>query len=183
MITRQEQESARQRAAEIVRKAGVFVRPDELQQMEIADFGLSELETSGAQILTLVDTDQIAAKMLIMFPYQTEPEHTHVPIGEYKGKEETIRCEWGVLHLFVPGEPTPSPQVSPPAHRRETYTVWHEIVMQPGEQVTLEPGTPHWFQGGEEGALIWSFSTKVTDNKDVFTDTDIRRQTVIVDAK
>lgn len=181
MITRQEVALAKQRATDILKKTGLILTSEEIDTMEVADFGLSELDISGAQILTLVNTDQIAVKLLVMLPNQTEPEHTHVRIGNYNGKEETIRCEWGELYLFIPGEMTGEPKGSPPAHRRSTYTVWHEVVLQPGEQTTLSPNTPHWFQGGPQGAVIWSFSTKATDGKDVFSDSSIVRQTVMVD--
>jgi D-lyxose ketol-isomerase len=181
MITRAEFNRARRRAAEILAKTGLVVRQDEIDAMEVADFGLSELEISGAQIVTLVDTGQIAAKLLVLFPGQTEPEHTHVRIGGYAGKEETIRCAWGELFLYVPGEAANPPRCQPPAHHRGTYSVWHEVALSPGEQVTLAPNTPHWFQGGPQGVVIWSFSTKAVDGNDVFSDPDIVRQTVIVD--
>jgi D-lyxose ketol-isomerase len=181
MITRSEYNQARERAMEMLAKTGLVIRQDELDGMEVADFGLSELELSGAEILTLVNTDKIAAKLLVLFPKQTEPEHNHTRLGNYEGKEETIRCEWGELYLYAPGEPAAHPKGCPPAHRRSTYTVWHESVLGPGQQVTFEPNTPHWFQGGPHGAVIWSFSTKAVDAKDVFTDPSIVRQTVIVD--
>lgn len=181
MITRQEQASARERARELLRQAGVVARQDELDSIEVADFGLGELELSGAQILTLVDTEQVAAKVLVMLPHQTEPEHRHPRLGEYPGKDETIRCQWGELYLYVPGEPTPEPRGAPPAHRRRTYTVWHEHVLRAADQVTLPHNALHWFQGGPEGAVIWSFSTKAVDVADVFTDPDVRRETVVTD--
>jgi D-lyxose ketol-isomerase len=160
-------------------KLGLAVLPGELERMEVADFGLGELEQSGGQIVTLVDSEQVAVKLLIMFPGQTLPEHAHVPKGSYAGKEETIRCEWGKLHLFLPGEPETNPRAYPPASRKQWYLARREIALGPGEQVTVPPGTPHWFQGGAEGAVVWSFSTKATDNDDVFTDPDVRRQTII----
>ena len=164
-----------QKTVEILSQTGLTLKPEEIEQMEIADFGLGEIEVSGAQIITLVDTPQIAAKILVMLPGQTEPEHTHPAIGDYAGKEETIRCEWGELYLFSPGEPTLNPKGHPPTHRRETYTVWKEDILHPGDQVTFPPNTPHWFQGGPQGSVIWSFSTKVIDKKDVFTDPKIIR--------
>lgn len=181
MITRTELESARRRAMEMLERAGIVARPDELERIEVADMGLSELEQSGVQILTLVDTDEIAAKVLVSFPWQTEPEHKHPRLGEYAGKEETIRCQWGKLYLYGPGEPTPNPKGRPPEHRRHAYTVWHEVVLRPGDQVTFPPDTPHWFQGGPDGAVFWSFSTKATDVADVFTDPEVQRVTVVVD--
>ena len=180
-ITRAKHEEARTRAAEFVKRAGIPVTDKELANIETADLGLGELEESGVQILTLVDTEEVAAKVLVMLPNQTEPEHWHPPLGDYPGKHETIRCHWGELYLYEPGEPAPSPKGSPPSHRRHTYTVWHEHILRPGDQVTLAPNTPHWFQGGPEGAVIWSFSTKAVDVRDGFTDPEVRRETVIID--
>ncbi|MBI4786463.1 MAG: hypothetical protein HY782_05390 [Chloroflexi bacterium] len=81
--------------------------------------------------------------------------------------------------LFTPGEPTASPNAFLPPHRRDGYTARHEIVLRPGDQVTLPPNTPHWFQGGPHGAVIWSLSTQAIDNQDVFTDPSVRRQTIV----
>ena len=78
----------------------MVLKPEEIEAMEIVDFGLGEIEISRAQIITLIDTDQIATKILVMLPGQTEPEHTHPAFGEYNGIEETIRCEWGELYLY-----------------------------------------------------------------------------------
>jgi len=81
----------------------------------------------------------------------------------------------------MPGEPTPTPKARPPAHRKHTYTVWHETILHPGDQLTSPPNTFHWFQAGPEGAVVWSFSSRPTDVEDVFTDPDVRRKTVIAD--
>jgi len=181
MITRAEQRRAQQRAAELLQKTGLAFRPDELANIEVADFGLGELEISGAQIVTLVNTDKIAVKLLALTPGQVLPEHAHPRLGDYEGKEETLRCAWGELYLYGPGEPTPNPRGRPPAHRRHTYTVWRETILRPGDQVTFPPNTLHWFQAGPEGAVVWSFSTKAVDVRDVFTDAQIARQTLIVE--
>lgn len=182
MITRAQFESVKKRAIEILAKAGVVVNQHEIDRIEVADFGLGEPEQSGAQIITLVDTGNIAVKLLVMLPRQTEPEHVHPRIDDYAGKEETIRCEWGRLYLYSPGQPTPHPKARPPEHRKHTYTVWRETILQPGRQITLAPGTPHWFQAGPEGCVFWSFSTKATDYADRFTDPDIQRKTIVVDS-
>jgi len=181
MITQAEQRRAQQRAAELLQKTGLAFRPDELASIEVADFGLSELETTGAEIQTLVDTGRLVVKLLTLFPDQTLPEHIHPRLDSYEGKEETIRCEWGELFLYGPGEPTPEPGGRPPAHRRQWYTVWHEYRLHPGEQVTLQPNTPHWFQGGPMGAVIWSITTRAADLQDVFTDPQVARQTMILE--
>ena len=181
MIARAEDESARRRAAELLKKSGIALRPKELDGIEVADLGLGELDETGLQILTLVDTGAVSAKLLVLFGGQTFAEHRHPPLGGYPGKEETFRCEYGELYLYTPGEPAPAPKATPPAGRRHTYTVWRETVLRPGDQATSPPDTLHWFQAGPEGAVVWSFATRPTDIEDVFTDPDVRRETVVVD--
>ncbi len=179
MITTMEYEQAQRRATVLLAQTGLALRQAEIDGIEVADFGLGELEISGAQIVTLVNTERIAAKLLVLFPSQTEPEHTHPRLGAYEGKEETIRCEWGEVYVYAPGEPASHPRACPPEHRKHTYTVWHEHVLRPGDQVSFQPNTPHWFQAGPHGTVIWSFSTKAIDVQDTFTDPQIVRQTVI----
>ncbi|MCI0418396.1 MAG: D-lyxose/D-mannose family sugar isomerase, partial [Acidobacteria bacterium] len=52
---------------------------------------------------------------------------------------------------------------------------YREICLKPGEQHTLVPDTLHWFQAGPEGAVVSEFSTRSTDEADVFTDPRIKR--------
>lgn len=181
MITRDQYTSAQQRAATMFARTGLALTRLELSEIAVADFGLSELDCTGGQILTLVDTQEIAVKLIAMFPGQVLPEHRHPPMGEYPGKAETLRCEWGVLYLYQEGDATYDPKGHPPQHRLDSYTVWHEVVLHQGEQVTLSPNTLHWFQGGPDGAVVWSFSSRATDIEDVFTNKKIQRQTVVVD--
>jgi D-lyxose ketol-isomerase len=47
--------------------------------------------------------------------------------------------------------------------------------------MTLEPGTKHWFQAGEKGAVMYSFSTVARDVLDGFTDPNVERVTQIQD--
>ncbi len=185
MITRTEYEAAQAQAAALFLRTGIAVRQAELDQIAVADFGLGELEQTGAQILTLLDTAEIAVKLIALFPGQTLPEHRHPPLGDYPGKAETLRCEWGEVRLYV--DPGPSGGLEdgasgrPPVHRRDTYTVWKEVILLPGEQMTLQPDTLHWFQPGPEGCVVWSFSSRAVDVQDVFTDREITRETVVID--
>ena len=181
MITRSEYEAAQRRATDILRRTGISLHEDEFARISVADFGLGELSTSGAQILTLLDTDEVAVKLIVLFPGQTLPEHRHPPLGDYPGKAETLRCEWGKAYLYVPGAPTPEPRAEVPPHRRDTYTVWNAEVLNPGAQVTLPPNQRHWFQGGPRGAVVWSFSSRAADTEDIFTDPDVERETVVAD--
>ncbi len=63
-----------------------------------------------------------------------------------------------------------APQLQTAARPRNTFTVWHEIELNPGDQYTLKPDTKHWFQAGDEGAIVSEFSTRSRDESDIFTD-------------
>jgi len=179
MITRSELEMARTLARQYLDRAGIVLSPLETQRIEVADFGLGELWQTGMQLVTYVNTDRVCAKELVLLPGQTCPEHRHPPVNDGPGKEETFRCRWGTLYLYVPGEPERRPLARPPAHRQEYYTVWHEIVLHPGDQYTLAPDTPHWFQAGPDGAVVSEFSTHSDDESDIFVDPAVQRVTVV----
>ncbi len=179
MISREEYRAAQKRAKEYLDRAGIVITPEEEAHIEVADFGLGDLEHTGLQLVVYVNTDRVCAKELVLFPRQTCPEHRHPPVEGEPGKEETFRCRWGQVFLYVPGEPTPNPKARPPKGREHTYTVWHEIVLNPGDQYTLPPDTLHWFQAGDEGAVVSEFSTRSRDEADIFTDPEIQRATIV----
>jgi D-lyxose ketol-isomerase len=181
MITTQELRSRREDAYAMFRRAGLFVTATEKDRIEIADFGLGEFTQTGLAVLVYVNTSRCCAKELAMWPRQTCPEHRHPPVGADPGKEETFRCRWGRVYLYVSGDKTHAAGCSPPAAPAGAYTVWHEVVLNPGEQHTIEPGTLHWFQAGEEGCVVSEFSTRSTDENDVFSDSRIERITKVLD--
>lgn len=165
-------ELARERALEFYEKAHIVLTQEEKNRIEVADFGLNDLEHTGLQLLTYVNTERCCAKEMVLFPHQTCPEHRHPPVGGKDGKEETFRCRWGRVYLYVPGKKTENMECTPP---KGTYTVFHEILLQPGEQYTIYPDTLHWFQAGDMGAVISEFSTKSSDETDIFSDKNIVR--------
>lgn len=146
---------ARERAAAMLAAAGIVLTPDEREEIEVADFGLGQLEEIGLQLVVYVNTERVCAKELVLFPGQTCPEHRHPPIDGAPGKEETFRCRTGTVHLHIEG--------------------LDEIVLQPGEQWTIPPDTLHWFRAGSDGAIVSEFSTQSRDDYDVFTDPTIIR--------
>jgi D-lyxose ketol-isomerase len=155
VLTRAQLEAAQERAAAMLAEAGIVLTPGEREAIEVADFGLSRLEEVGLQVVVYANTERVCAKELVMFPRQTCPEHRHPPFGGEPGKEETFRCRSGLIHLHVEGA--------------------GEIVLRPGEQYTVPPNTLHWFQAGDEGAIVTEFSTRSRDELDVFTDPQIVR--------
>ncbi len=148
-------DEARERAAAALEEAGIVLTDAERAAIEVADFGLDQLEEVGLQLLVYVNTDRCCAKELVLFPNQACPEHRHPPVGDDPGKEETFRCRRGSVTLRVAGSP--------------------EIVLQPGEQFTIPPNTLHSFSAGPEGAIVSEFSTRSRDETDVFSDPRIVR--------
>ena len=176
MITKEQYEQAQQKTLKMFQDAQIALTPAEAQRIEVADFGLDDLERTALQLITYINTDRVCAKELVLFPRQTCPEHRHPPVAGEQGKEETFRCRTGEVYVCVPGEPTAHPRAVPPAGDEAYYTVWHEVILQPGEQYTLAPNTLHWFQAGPEGAIVSEFSTTSRDESDVWTDPRIDRR-------
>ena len=181
MISKEQFLMAQQEAREYLIRAGIIITQEESANIEVADFGLDELDQTGLELVVYVNTDRVCAKELVLFPRQTCPEHRHPPVAGEPGKEETFRCRWGEVYLYVPGEATACPKARPPKGREQTYTVWHEIILRGGDQYTLHPNTLHWFQAGDEGAVVSEFSTKSRDESDVFTDPQIQRAPKVAD--
>lgn len=164
-------ENAEKRARDFYEKAGIVVLDSE--EIEVADFGKNDLENIGLQLCVYINTERVCAKEMVLFPHQTCPEHRHIMTNGAEGKEETFRVRYGKVYLYVEGD-----------GRKEdisaklpdsTTSVYHEIILTPGMQHTIYPGTLHWFQAGPEGAVISEFSTRSTDETDEFTDKEIVR--------
>jgi D-lyxose ketol-isomerase len=182
MITQQQYESVIERSGQMLAQARIVLTPEERARFEVADFGLGELEKTGLEIITYVNTERVCAKELVMLPHQTCPEHRHPTLGDRLGKEETFRCRWGTVYLYVPGPLAAQRACRPPEGSEAYYTVGHQICLKPGEQYTLFPDTLHWFQAGPEGAIVSEFSTRSTDDQDIFTDPRIKRMPEIAKA-
>ncbi|MEH7222970.1 D-lyxose/D-mannose family sugar isomerase [Bacillus sp. JJ1566] len=175
MISRKEFDLIKEETLEYFKKCKIVLTEEEIARIEIADYGLNRVREIGLQLMVYINTERCCAKDLVLLPNQTCPEHLHPPVGESPGKEETFRCRYGTVYLYVPGPAVDQPKATIPEDKKDTFTVWNEIVLKPGEQYTLEPNTLHWFQAGEEGAVVSEFSTKSTDEYDVFTDREIKR--------
>jgi D-lyxose ketol-isomerase len=181
VILREEYIRAQERAEELLARAGIPVLEEEIARIEAVDFGLSNLEVEGLQLLTMFETDRLAGRILIMTPNQTEPEHWHPPFGSDPGKQEIIRAFWGELRFYLPGESNMEKGFLVKG-KEDVYTMRREVLLSPGQTLVLEPGTLHWFQAGEQGAVFYSYSTMIKDGADGFTDPHVVRKTVIVES-
>jgi D-lyxose ketol-isomerase len=180
MITRNELNEACGKALGMIEAAGIRLTEAEKKKITAADFGLGRLSEEGIQILTLFETDRVAGKILVLLPKQTIPEHWHPAVGNDPGKEEIIRAISGELFFYIPGTDTVERGFIVTG-KDDFYTMRHEVVLDPGDQLILTPGTRHWFQAGKRGAVMYSFSTTVRDILDRFSDPGVKRETVIVD--
>ena len=165
------------KALDYFEKANIVLTDEEKQNVEVADFGKGMVNDIGLQLVVYVNTERVCAKEMVLLPYQTCPEHKHIPSNNASGKEETFRCRYGEVYLYVEGEKNVAEiKAKIPA---SDITVFHEVVLKPGEQYTIMPETLHWFQAGPNGAVISEFSTRSTDETDIFTDRSIIRETKI----
>lgn len=173
-MKRNDIEEARAKALAMYEKANIILTDEEKANVEIADFGLNDFYTTGLSLVVYVNTKNCCAKEMVLQPRQTCPEHIHAPIKDigYKGKEETFRCKYGKVYLYIDGKTVTDIKANVPD---EYYSVFHEIVLLPGQQFTMLPNTWHWFQSGDEGAVISEFSTSSRDECDYFRNPDIRR--------
>ena len=178
-MTRTEFKQQVNAALQLYQKAGIVLTEREKENIEVCDHGIGMVEKVGIQLLTYINTERVCAKEIVLTPGQTCPEHKHVPTNGQQAKEETFRCRYGRVYLYVPGE---GRKEDIQARIPETdVSVFCEIVLNPGDQYTIMPETWHWFQAGEEGAVVSEFSTKSTDETDQFTDKRLFRTPIITD--
>jgi D-lyxose ketol-isomerase len=168
--------NARKRAARLLEKAHIAVTPLEAERIEVSDFGLGDIDNIGLLVVIYENNDRYCAKEIVLLPRQICPEHRHPPVGGNEpGKQETFRCRWGEVFLYIPGEPTPDPRARIPERYRQFFTIWKEVVLRPGDQYTLPPDTLHWFQAGDKGAVLSEFSSTSRDENDIWTDPRLER--------
>lgn len=179
MLTMSQAEEAQRRAGAMLTQAGIVLAPGELEAIEVDDFGFGQLDEIGLQSLVYVSTSRVCAKELVLFPEQTCPEHRHPP-HRGPGKEETYRCRSGLVYVYIEGEPTPEPACRPPRADLGVYMAWHEVVLRPAEQLSLEPNVLHWLHAGPEGAVVSEFATACPPGVDIFTDPAVEPETTVV---
>jgi D-lyxose ketol-isomerase len=171
-----EKDRLREKVLKMLQQAGIVITKEEKKNIEIADLGLNDIKNCGLQVVVYENNDRYCAKELIQFPRQLCLEHRHPRIDDSNiGKQETFRCRWGELYLYVDGEPTPGPKARVPEKYLGYLTVWKEIVLRPGDQYTLPADTKHWFQAGDEGCIVSEFSSASIDEEDIFSDPRVRR--------
>lgn len=176
-MTKKEFADMQQKAAAfLLDKAHIIIKEEEAKTIEVIDYGFKNEPYIGLQVFTYVNTEKCCAKEIIMFPHQTCLQHRHPPVNGNAGKEETFRCRYGTVYLYVPGIRTENPKATiPDGHAEYLKEAECEIILNAGDQYTLQPDTWHWFQSGDEGCVVSEFSTQSTDENDILTDPRIIR--------
>ncbi len=127
----------------VLEQAHIILTEAEKQHIEIAHFNLPDYPRSGLQLLTYCNSPLYCAKELVLFADQTCPEHRHPPYKDRPGKQETFRCRWGEVYLFVDDpaltlnqDAQGNPVCRPPQGDEEWYTCDRFILLR------LESSTP-----------------------------------------
>ncbi len=171
MLKKDDYDRLKAASAEYFKKAGIAVTEKEMQAFQVAEYDLGCVDTIGLELIEYVNTERCCAKELVLLPGQICPEHRHPPVCGEIGKEETFRCRYGTVYLYVAGEPnTDEIKAHIPEGMEQYFISRHETVLHPGDQYTIFPNTLHWFQSGEEGCIVSEFSTKSRDEFDIYTD-------------
>lgn len=178
MISYTESEKLKDKAAELIRESGISFTQEEKMKMDTADFGLSNILSEGAEIMTLALTDKIAFRVVALIDGQTEPEHWHVSVNGYSGKEETIRVVKGILRVCTEGDDNLEKECIP-VGKEKYYTCRHERILHRDEVITFQAGQKHWFQAVNGSCVVYCISTTAHDNLDPFSDPNIVRKTII----
>lgn len=172
----------RQQVINFLQQAHITITEEEKARIEIASFDLPDYPRSGLQLLTYCNSTRYCAKELVLFPNQVCPEHLHPPFEGSIGKQETFRCRWGEVYLFVDDpslrlnqNDSGKPICSKPEGDEQWYQCDRFILLKAGDQYTIKPNTLHWFKAGEMGAVVSEFSSESRDELDVFTDPRVRR--------
>jgi len=168
----------KERALKLFEQANIILTRTEKDSIEIVDFGLGKIGKFGLQIITYVNTEKVCAKELVLLPNQVCPEHKHPKRKFDDGKEETFRCRYGKVYLYVGEEQAGAGSINLPKGEEKYFTATKEVILYPGDQYTIFPNTLHWFKADKEGAVVSEFSTKSTHEDDLFTDPRICRSPI-----
>lgn len=169
-------ENYKQRVEDLFIKSKIVLTDEELDSIDYADFGLNNIEEEALNLILYVNNDRYCAKEMVLLPNQTCPEHLHPDLDNIEGKQETFRCRYGKVYLYTDEETNQTERsVEPPEKSQEYYTAKKEIVLEAGQQYTIEPRIKHWFKAGPEGAVISEFSSPSYDEFDIFTNPNVKR--------
>lgn len=164
---------------EIYENSKIVLTNEEIAKIDYADFGLNNWGEEGLNLILYVNNDRYCAKEMALLPKQTCPEHMHPSWNGNVGKQETFRCRWGDVYLYIEDSKPLNLEdvgIKLPEKNRRYYTASKGYHLNAGEQYTIPPETKHWFQAGDVGAVVSEFSSPSYDEYDVFTNPNVKRE-------
>lgn len=169
-MKRSEVNAALQQAVECFTKNGWALPPQ--PRWDLTDFGLGDFERCGLILVNLCEEDEYCEKLMYARRGMMTPMHHH---GQ---KKEDIICRWGRLKITV--EPSDKQWVLKRNGESIVVSKPTELVLDPGERVTLWPGMWHEFEPVSEECIIGEVSTYNDDEYDNhFRDPNVGRFPVI----
>jgi len=147
--------SIRNKVRNLISESGVVVPKN--SPLEISHhYGIDKFYETGLCMLTVVN-EGYCKKLLISLPDQVHPTQWH------KQKTETFVVLYGEVILFLDDD--------------------EEVVLFPGETVTIRPETRHCFIGGKDGCVIEEISTTHFVDDSYYEDSSIsennNRKTIV----
>lgn len=127
------------------------------QDLWVSDYGLGEYARVGlAAIILLNDEEgQYLGLDIFLLPDQMLAEHYHLATAKCPAKLEGWIVRNGISYVYGEGEPTQPIHAVIPESQQAHVTVYHEVVLQPGEATRLNRREArHWQFAGPEGAII-----------------------------
>jgi len=164
MLFKMEKEGARKKAMLVLFGAGTRLTEAEQEQVQVEDYNCNNLKQIGSQRLVMVNNAQIYAAETVLFPNQIRPELRH------PNRAVTLRCREGKVYLYTEGEQFDKIHAKIPRGKDADFTVFHEIIIEPGQQLEIPADTRYWMQGSlEAGAVILELSGPYNPAQDIFT--------------
>lgn len=158
-----------QEALALIDQSGFPLTAADRENLKVNDFGLDDVRSEGFVFTDILLAARVRVTLFALLPYQTVPQHLHPAYDNEPGKEETLRVLYGQAKVYVEGPPSGgAPRI--PKGKEAYYTAAREYCLEAGGQVTVEPKTAHWFQGGPEGAVCLTFQNRVDEMKNQFFD-------------
>ena len=174
MITRSQVQSAQERAAQMLAQAGITITPEERRNIEVAEFGLGELEKTGLELVVYINTERYCAKELVLFPARPAPSiairRLQAALARWKPSAAA-----GDMYGYMWLE---HPPLSSMATHRGKRSLLHRL---PRDRALSRRTVHHLARypalvpGRGEGAIVSEFSSPSHDESDFFTDPRIRR--------
>ena len=153
-----------------------LLRPDAVR---MALTGRPVRYSSNAVLMSLIFIGILALINLLSLKYNQEYDLTKT--RQFTLSEQTLQIlnnldrPVQIMGFFQTGDGRLD-RARIPEGKEGVYSCRNERLLQRGDQLTLAPGQKHWFQGGPEGAVVYSFSSTVRDLQDGFTDPAVVRK-------